>query len=114
MSPLFELGLWAAVAFGLGLALWFYKKPPPPRRSMPSSVRISRVRVDSRPLPRLSQFGDDPDMTVVQASPALTAGGEGVVDLVDFEELRRSRVELFYEEQAESDEPTAPSARILM
>ncbi|RYZ05811.1 MAG: serine/threonine-protein phosphatase [Myxococcales bacterium] len=114
MSPLLEIGLWAAVAFGLGLALWFYKKPPPPRRSLPSSVRISRVRVDSGPLPRLSQFGDDPDVTMIQASSPLFTGGEGVVDLTDFEELRRSRVQLIYEEQAEPDEPTAPSARILM
>ncbi|MDF3066148.1 MAG: Protein serine/threonine phosphatase PrpC, regulation of stationary phase [Polyangiaceae bacterium] len=115
MSVLLELGLWIAVAFGLGLALWFYKKPPPPRVSRaPSSVRIARVRVDSGRLPRISQFGEDPDMTRIQAGPQLVTGGDGVVDLLEFEELRRSRVQLIYEEQAESDEPTAPSARILM
>jgi serine/threonine protein phosphatase PrpC len=112
MPPLLELGLWAAVAFGLGLSLWFYKKPPPPRRAH-SSVRIARVRVDSGPLPGLTHEVEDLDFTRIHAAPHLQSS-DSVVDLLDVEELRRSRVQLIYEEQAELDEPTAPSARFLM
>ncbi len=34
--------------------------------------------------------------------------------MTEFEEVRRSRVDLIYEDEAEIDEPTAPAARILM
>jgi serine/threonine protein phosphatase PrpC len=114
MPTALELGLWVAVAFGLGLAFWFYRKPSSPAPRPRHSVRIARVRVDSRSLPRMVHSGDDPDMTVIQSAAELGIGTDDVQELTDVEELRRSRVELIYQEQAETDEPTSPSARILM
>jgi protein phosphatase len=96
------------------------QKPPPKQRREPRPKRHRSVSSaalllsDARRLPRFVEVGDDLDITVISASP-LQPGHDEVVDLTEFEEVRRSRVELIYEDdEAEIDEPTAPAARILM
>jgi serine/threonine protein phosphatase PrpC len=117
MPSVVELTLLGVIAFGLGVAFWFARSPAAkaraPEARSPNSVRIARVRVDSRPLPRAVESGDDLDITIIESAQYLENLGK-IDELTDVEELRRSRVQLIYEEQAESDEPTEPAARILM
>jgi serine/threonine protein phosphatase PrpC len=80
------------------------------RRSVSSAALLLN---DSHRLPRFVEEGDDLDITVISTSP-LHPEPDNLVELTEFEEVRRSRVDLIYEDEAEIDEPTAPAARILM
>jgi serine/threonine protein phosphatase PrpC len=138
---LLDVLLSSIVALGLGLGLWFSyravgrravaptrpsaapgvrqesRKLPslaPPRRQesrRPPSI-APRRRQDSRPLPRIAELGDEHEITVITAAPSAEELAE--VEACDVTELRPSRVELTYEDEADVDEPTAPGARILM
>ncbi|MES1177056.1 MAG: protein phosphatase 2C domain-containing protein [Myxococcales bacterium] len=81
------------------------------RRRSVSSAAI--LLSDAHRLPRFVEEGDDLDITVISTSP-VQPERENIVELTEFEEVRRSRVDLIYEDEAEIDEPTAPAARILM
>ncbi len=118
MSFVVELTLCCVIGFGLGLAFWFARRPKPapaPRvQRARQTVKIARVRVDSRPLPRAVESGDDLELTIIDALPHGNEVSE-VAELTDVDELRRSKVQLIYEEKAEEEEePTSPAARILM
>ncbi len=82
------------------------------RRSVSSAALLLS---DVHRLPRFVEEGDDLDVTVISASPLEPAAeGDNITELTEFEEVRRSRVDLIFEDEAEIDEPTAPAARILM
>jgi serine/threonine protein phosphatase PrpC len=110
-----ELGLWMVLGGGLALAagLAFRAGRAGTRREAAARrvVKVARVRVDSRPLPKLVEDGDDLVITVIESTPAEVME---LLDLGELDELRPSRVDLIYEDEAEVDEPTAPVARILM
>jgi serine/threonine protein phosphatase PrpC len=107
------------------LRLLTSKKQPTPaaqRREPEVQVRKKRRRSvssaaillsDAHRLPRFVEEGDDLDITVISTSP-VRPEPDNIVELTEFEEVRRSRVDLIYEDEAEIDEPTAPAARILM
>ena len=100
------------------------KKVPPAPKRRDREVRSKRRRSvssaalllsDAHRLPRFEEEGDDLDVTVISTSPVRAEGErDNIVELTEFEEVRRSRVDLIYEDEAEIDEPTAPAARILM
>lgn len=143
MSLAVQLLLLSVVVMGVGVGLWSFRKAakpakptrkpvavevdaPPSKRALGEARARKRRRVssaasllnDSLRLPRFVEAGDDLDITVISAGPAQpkasSSQGEGIVDLTEFEEVRRSRVDLIFEDEAEIDEPTAPMARILM
>ncbi|MEO6599105.1 MAG: protein phosphatase 2C domain-containing protein [Polyangiaceae bacterium] len=82
------------------------------RRSVSSAAVLLN---DSHRLPRFVEEGDDLEIAVISAGPLQPdLERDKIVELTEFEEVRRSRVDLSYEDEAEIDEPTAPAARILM
>lgn len=143
MSVAVQLLLLSIVVLGTGVAAWSFGRasksrsqpkkarpvpvdPVPSKRSQGEARARKRRRVssaasllnDSLRLPRFVEAGDDLDITVISAGPVDPKPGlpdrDGIVDLNEFEEVRRSRVDLIFEDEAEIDEPTAPTARILM
>jgi serine/threonine protein phosphatase PrpC len=82
----------------------------PPRADQQSEP--PRRRNDSRRIPRAVELGDDLEITVIKAAPSVAEIAE--VEAADVAELRPSRVQLIYEDEATVDEPTEPAARILM
>jgi len=128
MVVLIEIAVLALI-FGFAtfalLRLFTAKQQPlsaPKRREPEVRVRKKRRRSvssaagllsDSHRLPRFVEELDELDITVISASP-VKPEPEGIVELTEFEEVRRSRVDLIFEDEAEIDEPTAHEARILM
>lgn len=112
-----ELALWVVLGFGLALASWLSlrgrREEKERRASQPVStrvVKVARARIDSRPLPKLVEDGGDLEITVIESTPAEVLE---VLELGELDQLRPSRVDLIYEDEAEIDEPTSPVARIL-
>ena len=118
-----EVVLWVLLGLGLGLALVLalrLRRLEKRRAASGSRVSVARVTRDSRSppkraklpsLPKLLEDGDDLEITVIErvAPDALE-----LLDLEEADELRPSRVDLMYEDEAHPEEPTAPKARILM
>ncbi len=135
MPAALQIAFLSVCILGIGLALWRSRRPAPtpvvkpelkPRRTGEARTRRRRsvssaalLMSDAHRLPRFVEAGDDLDITVISAGPALPhregdSADDGVLELTDLEEVRRSRVDLSFEDEAEIDEPTAPAARILM
>ena len=126
MSTAILISLLSLTIALLGFALWRSRKTEaaaPPSKRKRGEVRTKRRRSvssaallmsDAHRLPRFIEVGDDLDITVISTGPADKAPRNEIVDLTEFEEVRRSRVDLIFEDEAEIDEPTAHEARILM
>src|SRR5687767_4663096 len=117
-----ELVLWVLLGLGLGVALLLALRLRrlEKRRSTSQVVRVAHVRMDSRPLPKLAKLpqlpklvedGDDLEITVIEQ---VAVDALELLELGEADELRPSRVDLVYEDEAQLEEPTAPKARILM
>jgi serine/threonine protein phosphatase PrpC len=117
-----ELVLWVLLGLGLVLALVLALRLRrlEKRRSAAQVVKVAHVRMDSRPLPQLAKLpklpklvedGDDLEITVMEQ---VAVDAQELLELGEADELRPSRVDLAYEDEAQLDEPTAPKARILM
>jgi serine/threonine protein phosphatase PrpC len=119
-----ELALWVLLGLGLALALLLALRLRRLEKRRSSSttqvVKVARVRMDSRPLPKLAKLpnlpklvedGDDLEITVIEQ---VAADPLELLELEEADELRPSRVDLTYEDEAQPEEPTAPKARILM
>ncbi len=116
MQPWQDLVVWSVLVLGAGIACWLGLRLAPRRKPATPAPSAGRrpPRDEPRRLPRLAEPGDDLDITVIKAAPE---GAElsdlSELDLADVAELRPSRVDLIYEDEAELDEPTAPAARIV-